>query len=606
MFQDNITEGGHSSEIMSTRSTTNTPTFLETCVLDDDHKALEEHLVNNPVHQSDLDKCLLRGLRIVQRKKSEFSHVAPALTVLLRSGAKWNSDFLLEEQKTPYHIICESPGDHHELLDVMIKSSQQNIIDTQDSSMSTAVIYAVQNANINCLKCLIANQANVNIEYYKYQHSILGVIPKIWSAIIEVVSNMQCDTYNKYSSVNEDIFDLLLDKSPIESYTPLITLAITSRNVYCIKKLIEKGARLDVKDDIGESYVWSRIAWMGNVELLKCMLYRDDIGKDITDEYGFSVLWHVVISGRSNVKAVRCLLDLGVVIPTYTPKEREVQCKQCKENTLIVDDIFWEDQIHKDPCVMAICNNKLEIVKLLDEHGSQSCKTFNALRRAVYHDSVDVTLYLLSNYKYPLNIEFCITSDPSRPMYTLLTERRRIPSCKSTAKITKLQLDHGADPAKQMCSGTSGNAIMSALGEGNLEDIAQYIRSGVDINFRSYDYIHGNVLPFESSILRGYHDVAEIFLNSGCSCGVFSFDNNHMFKNNLKPEMEKLIKEWKVQENNVIPLQQRCRCVILSHLSPRADLKIEKLPLPRLLIKFLSIPEIDAIVDAQKMYPIEI
>ena len=74
-----------------TRSTTNTPTFLETCVLDADHKALEEHLVNNPVQQSDLDRCLLRGLRIVQRKERELSHVAQALTLLLPSGAKCNN-----------------------------------------------------------------------------------------------------------------------------------------------------------------------------------------------------------------------------------------------------------------------------------------------------------------------------------------------------------------------------------------------------------------------------------------------------------------------------------------------------------------------------------
>ena len=51
------------------RSTTNTQTFLDTCVLDTDHKALEEYLGTNLVQQSDLDRCLLRGLQIVQRKQ---------------------------------------------------------------------------------------------------------------------------------------------------------------------------------------------------------------------------------------------------------------------------------------------------------------------------------------------------------------------------------------------------------------------------------------------------------------------------------------------------------------------------------------------------------
>ena len=141
---------------------------------------------------------------------------------------------------------------------------------------------------------------------------------------------------------------------------------------------------------------------------------------------------------------------------------------------------------------------------------------------------------------------------------------------------------------------------MTAIGYGNLNVIAQYIRWGVNINFRSYDDLYENVLPFEASVLHGYQNIAKVLLISGCSCGVFSLEGNHKFKDNLKPEVVKLMKEWKVQENNVIPLKQRCRNVILNHLSPRADKKIEKLPLPRWIIKFLNISEIDDMVDAYK------
>ena len=157
-------------------------------------------------------------------------------------------------------------------------------------------------------------------------------------------------------------------------------------------------------------------------------------------------------------------------------------------------------------------------------------------------------------------------------------------------------LDHGADPVAPMCS-TSNNAIMTAIHYRKLDVIAQYIRSGVNINFRSSSDSHRNVLPFEASALRGYHNAAKMFLLSGCSCEVFSLDNNHMFKNNLKPEVENLMKEWKVQENKVTPLQQRCRSVILNQLSPRADIKIQKLPLPDLIIKFFIFYELDDIVD---------
>ena len=567
--------------------------FFESCVLNADHKALEEHLVSNPVQQTDLDICLIRGLQIVQRKQRELSHVAPALTMLLQFGAKWNNDVLLAEQKTPCHIICESPGDHHELLDLMMKASQQTIIDRQDYEHLTALVYAVRSANISCAKCLLANGADVHIRHDRQS-----------SAIMEAIKMMGND--HQQASVNKDIFDLLLtdrviiDKPPFDYYVSLLTLATHFDNVYCVKKLISKGACFDIlryyNKDV--AYVWSNLANLGNIEVLKFM-FNCGIDKDHTDEYGYSVLWRAVYSKK--IEAVRYLLDLGVAIPFYKPKINEIQCGNCKENTLLLDD---EQRAVKDPCLRAICSNQLEIVKLLEERGSQSCKYFNALRYAVIFNSVDVALYLLNNYTYRLNIEYKIIKfDQSRSIHTLLTEPKysymgtRNPAY-FTAQITQLLLDHGADPAKPMCSATSVNALMAANKFGNLKVIAQYIRSGVDINLRSYDGIDRIVLPFEASVLRGHHNVAKMLLISGCSCGVFSLNGNHEFKNNLNPEVEKLMKEWEVQENNVIPLQQRCRSLILNHLSPRADEKIEKLPLPRRIIKFLYIHEFDDIVDA--------
>ena len=217
-------------------------------------------------------------------------------------------------------------------------------------------------------------------------------------------------------------------------------------------------------------------------------------------------------------------------------------------------------------------------------------------------NSVDVALYLLNKYKYPLNIEYSSDIHSNNSIYTLLTEHRSV----YNAQFIKLLLDHGADPAKPMCSATSPNAIMIAIEYRKLKVIAQYIRSGIDINSRSYSLPYKFVLlSFEMSVLCGYHDIAEILLISGCSCGVYSLKNNHMLtypycETKLTPAVKKLMKEWKVQENNVTPLQQRCRSVILNHLSPQADLKIENLPLPGRLFKFLNISEIDEIVDAHK------
>ena len=574
MTQNNTNKSSYTSDDeLPTRCTTNTQTFLETCVLDADHKTMEEYLVSNPVQQSDLDRCLLRGLQAVQQNVRELSRVAPALTLLLQSGAKWNSDDLLDGQTTPYHIICESPGDHHELLDLMIKSLQGVTISTGDSNRITAVRNAVRSSNIKCLKCLLANWADLNIVDGSLK------LCTIMNAILMIRSD------GEHSSVNKNIFDLLLDKFPIESYKPLLTFAVDVGIVYCIKKVIEKGTRLNCID-YSKPNVLPRIVCLENEKLLECM-FKDCIDKDSTAQKNLCLLSWVVTSG--SVETVRYLLDLGFVIPTTTEDVRESQCDQCKEKTLIVDDKQWNIQMNQDPGMTAICYNKMEIVKLLDERGLLSCKSFNTLRRAVINGSQDVASYLLSNYTYPLNIEYTKESEQNRYVYSLLTELGGV----RYAQITKLLLDHGADPAKQLCAPKSANAMMTALDRGNLEVIAQYIRSGVNIDTRSYE----TVLLFEASVFRGYHNVANILLICGCSYGVFSW-LNHDFKKFLDPKMEKLMKEWSVQENNVIPLKKRCRRVILNHLCPQADKKIEKLPLPTQLVKFLTISEIDDILDA--------
>ena len=403
-------------------------------------------------------------------------------------GAKWVCDDLLDVQTTPLHIICESSGDNHELLDLVINLSQQTIIDQQDSHRHTAMMYAVKNSNINCLKSLIIRGADVTIGIDVKMCDFRQYID-LWTPIMEAIWKLSC---NHTYTIMHDSFELLLDAEVDQNkyhFRNYIICAIVAGNNHCINKLIKKGAPLN-----GIFYnninLWPMVARKGNVELLKCM-FTDGIDKDSIDQNGYSVLWHVVDSG--NIEAVRYLLDIGVAIPTYAPEEREVPCEQCDENRLIIDND--SELEHRDPCMRAMYDNQLEIVKLLDEYGSKSCKSFYALRRAVKKGSVDVVSYLLNTYTYPLNIEYIIKySRSSSRTLTLLTE----PIFKIWAQITKLLLDHGADPAKQMCATRSVNAIMTAIYYTNLDVLAQYIRCGIDINLKSWDSRCGKVLshPF--------------------------------------------------------------------------------------------------------------
>ena len=576
---------------MSTRSTMNTDMHLLSCVLEGDHKALEEYFMNNPLRQIDLDMCLLHGLLCVQWESRKLYHVAPVLTVLLRFGAKWNSDVLLDNQKTPYHVICESPGDHQELLDLMIESSQQAIIDKQDINKRTALLYAVRNANINCLKSLITNGADVNTGDDKRRTFVQEAPLQQWLPIMEAIKIMDCAYSEHSSAIMADILDVLLDtgvdlnKTYFNNCASLITYAASLAKVDCVMKLIKKGIRLDSKDHTGYP-VWPVLAKLGNNELLKCM-FNHGLDKDSVDPDGLSVLWWVATSG--NINAVRYLLDFGVTIPTYSPEVHDNYLQWGNENMLV--HVVSHNKYDSDPYMEAIRYNMLDVVILLDEYGWQSWKSFDALRRAVTYGSVDVMSYLLNKYSYPLNVEYIqIESDGRKYVYTLLTEPRSMGS----VDITKVLLDHGADAAKpvRVAGGTYyTTAIIAAIYQGKFKIIAQYIRSGVNMNVRSS--LHGMqfALPFEASVLEGRRSIAQMLLVSGCSCGVFSLNNNSKYSPNFTLEMDKLLKEWNVHKNNVTPLKQRCRSMILNHLSD--DKKIRKLPLPQGLIKFLSIPDLE-------------
>ena len=561
---------------------TNTVALLKASILNADYGALQEHLETNHTEQSMLNRCLMLGLQDVQRKMQKMERVAPALQLLLQSGAKWNSDDAFEHQMTPYHLICKSAGDHHELVELLIQSSKRTLLGAKDYYRYTALMYAVKNANINCLRSLIAHGACVKIDYtYVEKQPICLAIHGL-------------KDHSKHSSIIMTlIFDLLLDNGA--DVNKAMRTAMSLGNIESMKKLIAKGAKL--KHDNG--YDWKLMAKRGPVNLLRC-LYNSAFGKGYTGQNGRYTLWWVTQSGQ--VDAIRYLLDLGVTMPTHMrvhmAEACHELCKHCGRDTLVLDlPLYLEDPVDE-----ALSMDKLDIVQLFEEYGSQSFKHLSTFRLAMTCSSVTVIEYLHRKYGHSLNINYT-TSDikvyPHYKHWTFLSEACIYPATKSIVYL----LEQGADlnkVAKDRCP----SALMVAILSSHVEVIALLICNGADTNFRSYDYKYGDVLPFETAVLydRGSHQlghvyVAEMLLVSGCSCGVFSLEEDHTFKAKLgNCEIINLMMKWNVQENNVKPLKQQCRREILKHLSPRASKMIEKLPLPPGLIKYLSIPELDDIV----------
>ena len=588
-------------EETTSASSTHSSTLSVIKLLNADYNDLQKHRKNSDVQQSVLDEYLLLGFQMVQKEDRELRLFAPTLKLLLEFGAKWKDGVLLEDQMTPHHLICQSNCDNAELLDLVITCFDGALINNKSHDGSTALLYAVQNANLKCVKSLIANGANVNLEDDTYpNYSNLSSSQQTLSPIVETIRRLQPDS--EYSSiVMTDIFDLLLDNGVDvnKPYSPCkpkpIEYAIHLGNVQCIKKLIEKGARLGTIDD-EDVYIWSDIALIGSVDLLKCMLDHG-IDKDCTDMDGQSLLSYTVLS--RNVQAIRYLLDLGVNMTSSAPQTDEILCMHCGKSRQLLEtikhvsmDTTEEDRIQEPH--MVVCElNVLDLVQLLEEYGNPNFKSMNTLRHAVKHGSLEVVTYLLGKHNYPLNVEYARKCDDNIDYRNILIE-----ACwYSTDGIIKVLLDHGADPNKSICNKKCSSAMITAIVHQHVEVVAQFIQRGVDINFKSYDQRYGNILPFEASVLYNNICAAKMLLISGCFCGVLNLNDDHEFKIDVEPELEKLMKKWNVHKNNVTPLQIQCRRMILMHLSPKALDKIDDCSLPLTIVKYLSIRELDDIVE---------
>ena len=569
----------------------------------DEHKAFKEHLDNNLVQQN-LYGSLAFGIELVMSKKQTMSDVAPTLKMLLQYGAKWDGDDL-PGKTTPYHVICQSTGDHYEILDLMIKELGPTLLDTKDNYERTALMCAVHNVNIKCVETLIANGSDVNVignkYYYNNLFKLTDALNMVVNPLISSISMMASTSH--CSDVTMGIFDLLLKSGAkvirscnLNKRTPVM-YAAEFGNVNCVKKLIEKGAELNYRDSSGHT-VSTLAARTGSVDVLKCLIEDNGMDKNYVDNNDYSLLFWAVRSG--NIEAVRYLLNLGVTISTYRPQEYIEPCKVCR--TIIGYSCVNKSQ-SADPYMLAISENELAMMKLMDEYGCQVYKSFEVLSRAVSGQRTNMVEYLLCNHKYPLNHEHIAISEEEGlcdTHQTILELAFEI----SNVKIVKLLIEHSADPNMKPCNKNSACALNYAMrNKYHIEVIPLLIRGGANVNTASYcPYPYtSDMRPFEAAIWIGHFYAAQMLLVTGSSRGEVSLNKNFKVQYGIiSSELKTLMKEWNVHINNVLPLQQKCRMVILNHLSPQADKKITRLSLSPLLIKYLSIPELDDIIEPYK------
>ena len=366
------------------------------------------------------------------------------------------------------------------------------------------------------------------------------------------ITNIDTDRYNNTFS------DFLKNDLYIRKSTPLVT----PEHVDCV---IKKGSVFS------DGKQWLMAAYFGDINQLK-ILIDHGLDKNHTDIDGKSALWFAVSEGH--IPVIQYLLEIGITTCTKTSEHNE------GPDTVFPNSYYMALK----PCLRAIDMDNLPVVKLLEQYGCQTMKTFTALRCAVRRNSPKVVRYLLSTYEYPLNQEYMVTDSTNRAYIypkTILFE-----SCYLRCiQISQLLMVHGADPDPIL--------VKSIVSLGKLETIALFIRSGVDTDYKPF-YLK-QLLPYKYNVKHNSIQVAEMLFQSGCSCGFFSSNSKHLSKiYKRNPQLQDFMRKWRVLENIVKPLQQLCRKFIVNHLYPSAGKKITMLPLPTGIIKYLGYPELDA------------
>ena len=540
--------------------------------------AIRLHLNINPPSQETLDECLLVGLRNLGTQTQHISHVVAALQLLLQLGAKWDGSTLADMQ-TPYHIICQCPSDPYELLDMIIQSSKENLVNEKDYFGCTAVMYAVHNKNFECLRCLVAHGADLNIgNSFRYNNMTTPLIDAIRAHS------------SSPSPITRDILNLLLESAvdvnkPCHFGITPIKHAMNSNHMYCAKKIILYDAQINFVS------IWFLAVSKASIDMLGFLL---DLGidKNCINSSGQNALYRAIFSG--DITVIRYLLEAGVTITTKRKQPLYWVVTDLRTMNMQQHSLQW------NACMPAISREMLDVVQLLEKYDQQTFQSIKTLQYAVSKRSLKIVNYLLSKYKYPLNMEYL--DEEGGTYYTIITE-----ACHSRQLgMVTLLMEHGADPAKKNDNEEYQCAFLIAIDNGYNELVAHFIRSGVSLDCRLHDEHYGDVLPFEYAVFRHNKQAAEMLLYAGSSCGIFYLIKSIItgincsdIINDLQkfhsPELQKL-----VGENNVRPLDQLCRKSILKHLCPGAVKKITELPLPLMIIRYLSVPEIDNVLDECK------
>ncbi len=345
--------------------------------------------------------------------------------------------------------------------------SARDVVDSRDGFGRTALMVAARYGELEIVRFLINNGADVNYEDNDGWTALKFAAGEGKLEIVKFLINNGADVNAKDNN----------------GWTALMSAA-NNGYLKIVKYLVDNGADVNTKDDYGKVLMVgaSGRGPFGNEGLvLEVVKYLVELGMDVraknTNELSKAfvrALW------RGNMRVAQYLVKEGADINILNT----VRIKNSEENC---GALIW-----------AVCNNKLEIVKNLIDHGanvntkSSLSRNHTVLTIAIDRDNLEIANLLIERGA-KTDLLGAVNNDNFKVVKYLVEHGADVNTKDKNGRtalfiaaesghleMVKCLVEHGAD----IDGGINGGAIMVAACDGHLEIVKYLVEHGANVNVK--------------------------------------------------------------------------------------------------------------------------
>lgn len=464
-------------------------------------------------------KKILRKRRLRARKRARFIIFVAILSIVAATSVDKITNYF--SKKPTEQQLYKYVNDENVMLNAtqagdltLIRSLvlQGNDINIRDFIGQTPLMLAAKSGNIKLIQFLLENGANVNTKsdfgktavMFAAQYGDLKMMKLLVQKGANILEKDNADiTVLMYAAMNSkypDIFNFILESNQnisaiSKTGQTALLLASANLNVKAVKSLIERGAKIDIQEQISGINPLIAAAGSGKFDTVK-LLVKNGIDINKTDKAGNTALIYAASKGHRNI--VKFLVKKGANINHTNNEGNSALLLAAANNQLkMVEfciksdvDINTANKAGKTALMAAVENANPEMIKYL-------------LDKDADIDAVDMMKETPLMYAARKRTYITTSNSDNRKVF--------IQGDNNKTNIIELLINNNADIDNK--NKTADTALILAADSGNTEAVNTLINNGVNIDAQNND----GATALIKSILSSDNAIAKILINNGAN-----------------------------------------------------------------------------------------